>query len=409
MKKIKVGVAGYGTIGQRLADGVAMQGDMELVGVADLAPTLAIQALRERDMIGANGVKYDLYLVEGADKAQFDQLDIPVAGSFEDLIGKVDIMLDSAPGGVGAKNKVLYEKMGRKAVFQGGEKNAVADVFFHGYANYEKGLGANYLKLTSCNTTGLIRAVDALDRAVGVSKVAITIIRRVADPGDYHRGLTNALQIDKAPSHQAVDLMTIMPHVEATGILVHTPVTHGHIITVLASGRDGKKITREQALACFEAHPRIRVVSIDEGFKGNASLFKYARDLGNRRGDMYEIGLWKDSIVESGNDIMFAINIPQESVTIPETMDAIRAAMEMQPDRGERHQRHQRLSGHRQIQKALTGGQPVSPRRGRAAPPSSHRFPAGSRPGQYAGGGAVPPPKEGGYALWHPYPWTKYR
>ena len=38
MKKIRVGVAGYGTIGQRLADGVAMQDDMELIGVADLAP-----------------------------------------------------------------------------------------------------------------------------------------------------------------------------------------------------------------------------------------------------------------------------------------------------------------------------------------------------------------------------------
>ena len=80
---------------------------------------------------------------------------------------------------------------------------------------------------------------------------------------------------------------------------------------------------------------RIRVVSIDEGFKGNASLFKYARDLGNRRGDMYEIGLWEDSIVESGNDIMYAINIPQESVTIPETMDAIRAATKMQLTREE--------------------------------------------------------------------------
>jgi len=196
-------------------------------------------------------------------------------------------------------------------------------------------VGAEFLKLTSCNTTGLMRAVDALDRAAGVSKVAITIIRRVADPGDYHRGLTNALQIDKAPSHQAVDLMTIMPHVEATGILVHTPVTHGHIITVLASGRDGKKITREQALACFKAHPRIRVVSIAEGFMGNASFFKYARDLGNARGDMYEIGLWTDSIVESGDDIMFAINIPQESVTIPETIDAVRAAMKMQLTREE--------------------------------------------------------------------------
>ena len=335
MAKVRVGVAGYGTIGQRLADGVAMQGDMELVGIADLVPSLSIRALRENDMIGANGVEYKLYLVDGADPAAFAKYDIPVAGTFEDLCRNVDIMLDSSPGGVGAKNKLIYEKLGVKAIFQGGEANSVADVFFHGYANYEKGVGVDYLKLTSCNTTGLIRTVDALDRAIGIEKVAITIIRRVADPGDYHRGLTNALQIDKAPSHQALDLMTIMPHVEATGILVHTPVTHGHIITVLATAKDGKKITREQALEVFRAHPRIRTVTIDEGFKGNASLFKYARDLGNRRGDMYEIGLWEDSIVESGNDIMYAINIPQESVTIPETMDAIRAAMKMQLTREE--------------------------------------------------------------------------
>ena len=81
MRKIRVGVAGYGTIGQRLADGVAMQGDMELVGIADLAPTLSLQALRENDMIGANGVKYNLYLVDGADKSAFDAMEIPVAGS----------------------------------------------------------------------------------------------------------------------------------------------------------------------------------------------------------------------------------------------------------------------------------------------------------------------------------------
>ncbi len=326
-KKIRVGVAGYGTIGQRLADGVALQKDMELVGVADLAPTLAIRALKEK------GMPYDLYLVAGADKAQFDALDIPVKGTFDDLIHSVDIMLDSSPGGIGAKNKELYEKAGVKAIFQGGEKNAVADVFFHGYANYEKGVGKDYLKLTSCNTTGLIRSVDCLDRVFGLERVAITIIRRVADPGDYHRGLTNALQMERAPSHQAVDLMTIMPHVQATGILVHTPVTHGHIITVVAHGK--QKITKQQALEAFQKHPRIRIVSIDEGFLGNASLFKYARDLGNPRGDMYEIGLWADSIVESGDDIMYAINIPQESVTIPETMDAIRAACKMQLGREE--------------------------------------------------------------------------
>ena len=333
---IKVGVAGYGTIGMRLADGVAQQDDMELVGIADLAPTLALQALREKDMIGANGVEYKLYLVEGADKAAFDAKGIPVAGSFEELCKEVDVMLDSSPGGVGASNKEkYYEPLGVKAIFQGGEKNEVADVFFHGYANFEKGVGQNYLKLTSCNTTGLIRAVDCLDREFGVEKAAITIVRRVADPGDYHRGLTNALEMDKAPNHQAIDLMTIMPHVDATGILIHTPVTHGHIITCVVRGKDGKKIPADKALAAFQAHPRIRVVNIDEGFKGNASLFKYARDLGNRRGDMYEIGLWEDSIVESGDDLMFAINIPQESVTIPETMDAIRACTGLQTTREE--------------------------------------------------------------------------
>ena len=322
---IKVGVAGYGTIGQRLADGVALQKDMELVGVADIAPTLSVRALKEK------GMPYNLYLVDGADRAAFDNLGIPVSGTFEELVSKVDIMLDSSPGGVGAKNKEIYARLGKKAIFQGGEKNNVADVFFHGYANYEKGLGKQFLKLTSCNTTGLIRAVDCLDRAVGVEKVAITIIRRVADPGDYHRGLTNALQIDKAPNHQAVDLMTIMPHIDATGILVHTPVTHGHIIPVVAKTK--RKIDKAEALKYFGEHPRIRVVRIADGFLGNASLFKYARDLGNPRGDMYEIGLWEESIVNSGDDIMFAINIPQESVTIPETIDGIRAAMEMQKTR----------------------------------------------------------------------------
>ncbi|MBO1720451.1 type II glyceraldehyde-3-phosphate dehydrogenase [Extibacter sp. GGCC_0201] len=322
MGKIKVGVAGYGTIGQRLADGVYLQEDMELVGVADFAPTLAVRALKEK------GMPYDLYLVDGADKSAFDKYDIPVSGAFHDLVDKVDIMLDSAPAGVGAKNKEIYLEKGKKAIFQGGEKNSVADVFFHGYANYEQGVNKDYLKLTSCNTTGLIRSVDCLDRAYGIEKVAITIVRRVADPGDYHRGLTNALQVDKAPTHQAVDLMTIMPHIHATGILVHTPVTHGHFITVLATGK--QKITKEMALEVFRKHPRIRVVTLDEGFLGNASLFKYARDLGNVRGDMYEIGLWEDSIVESGNDIMYGIHIPQESVTIPETIDAIRAACGMQ-------------------------------------------------------------------------------
>jgi glyceraldehyde-3-phosphate dehydrogenase (NAD(P)) len=325
MSNVKVGVAGYGVIGQRLADGVARQEDMELVGVADVAPTLAVRALAER------GMPYAMYAAAPGAKETLEAAGIPVSGDFDDLISQVDIMLDSAPGGIGAKNKEKYQAAGVKAIFQGGESSEVADVFFHGYANYENGVGSDYLKLTSCNTTGLIRTVDALDRAVGIEKVAITIIRRVADPGDTHRGLVDTLQIEPIPNHQAVDLMSIMPHIDATGILVHTPVTHGHIITIVATPK--RDVTKEEVIEAFNAHPRIRVVRIADGFDTNTSLFNYARFLGHPRGDMYEVGLFEEAVGMSGKDIMFAINIPQESVVIPETIDGIRAALEMQTDR----------------------------------------------------------------------------
>ncbi len=57
MSKVKVAVAGYGVIGTRLAEGVALQQDMELVGVADVAPTLTVRAMHEA------GMPYQFFLV----------------------------------------------------------------------------------------------------------------------------------------------------------------------------------------------------------------------------------------------------------------------------------------------------------------------------------------------------------
>ncbi|MGI9610255.1 MAG: type II glyceraldehyde-3-phosphate dehydrogenase [Acidimicrobiia bacterium] len=323
MEKVRVGVAGYGTIGQRLADGVDLQEDMELVGVADVKATLGVQALAER------GMPYRLFAAIPGAADDLTAAGIPVSGEFDDLLNNVDVMLDATGAGIDAKNKEKYVEHGLKAVFQGGESGKIADVFFHN-ANYDKGVGQDFLKLTSCNTSGLIRAVDGLDRAFGVEKVAITIIRRVADPGDTYRGLVDVLEMDPIPNHQAVDLMEIMPHVSATGLLVHTPVTHGHIITIVATPRE--KATKEAVLEAFDSDPRVRVVKIADGFNSNTSLFQYGRMLGKPRGDLYEIGLFDETIGLSGDDIMFAINIPQESVVIPETMDAIRASVPMQTD-----------------------------------------------------------------------------
>ncbi len=327
IKEPKVAVVGYGVIGQRLADGVSRQEDMELIGIVDIKPSLALRALKER------GMPYNFFVASSENIPEIEEADIPVSGTMDDILEEVDIVLDATASGIGAKNKKKYEQKGVKAIFQGGEKNEIADVFFHGYANFEKGVGQDYLKLTSCNTTGLIRSVDCLDRVVGVEQTYITIIRRCADPGDTHRGYVDLAKVEKVPNHQAVDLMTIMPHVNATGLLVHVPTTHGHIISMHVTPK--KSITREKILASFKQHPRIRVVKIEDGFNSNTAMFRYARDLGNMRGDMYEIAVFEETVGFSGENVIYAINIPQEAVVIPETMDAIRAAMEMHNTREE--------------------------------------------------------------------------
>lgn len=321
---VKVGVVGYGVIGLRLAAGVALQKDMELVGVADVGLTMTVRALKER------GMPYDFYLAIPDNKEQLEEAGVPISGTLEDLIQKCDVILDATNAGVGARNKKLYEKYGKKAVFQGGEDTDVADVFFHGYVNYEDGLGKQFLKLTSCNTTGLIRAVDCIDRVSGVDNVMLTIVRRVADPGDYHRGLTNALKVETVPSHQATDLMLIMPHINATGVLVHTPVTHGHFISV--NIKPEKPISKEEVLEAFNNHPRIRVVRIADGFQGNAAIFRYARDMGNPYADMYDISIFEETVTIFDGHVIFGLHIPQEAVVIPETIDAVRAVFEMQTD-----------------------------------------------------------------------------
>ena len=45
---------------------------------------------------------------------------------------------------------------------------------------------------------------------------------------------------------------------------------------------------------------------------------------------MHEIGLFEETVGVSGDDAALAINISQKSVTIPETLDAVRVSVEMQ-------------------------------------------------------------------------------
>jgi glyceraldehyde-3-phosphate dehydrogenase (NAD(P)) len=53
------------------------------------------------------------------------------------------------------------------------------------------------------------------------------------------------------------------------------------------------------------------------------------------RADMYEIAVFEETIGFSGPQVMFAINVPQEAVVTPETIDGIRAALKLQTNKEE--------------------------------------------------------------------------
>jgi len=100
VSKVKVGVAGYGVIGQRLADGVARQDDMEPVGVADVAATLPIRALAER------GMPYRMFAAVPGSETQLEDAGIPVLGNSDGIRAALEMQTDGLEA-VGLTNKYL--------------------------------------------------------------------------------------------------------------------------------------------------------------------------------------------------------------------------------------------------------------------------------------------------------------
>ncbi|MCL2142365.1 MAG: type II glyceraldehyde-3-phosphate dehydrogenase, partial [Methanimicrococcus sp.] len=179
MSKTKVAINGYGTIGKRVADAVALQDDMEVIGISKTRPNFEAQTAALKG--------FNIYVPADSMDA-FKKGGYTVAGTIDEMVKNADIVVDCTPGKIGVSNKEMYEKAGVKAIWQGGESKDVAPISFNSEANYEKAYGADFVRVVSCNTTGLCRAIYPLDKEYGVEKVRVTIARRGGDPGDIKSG-----------------------------------------------------------------------------------------------------------------------------------------------------------------------------------------------------------------------------
>tara|TARA_Y100000310_G_C20544460_1_gene744912 strand:+ start:39 stop:1085 length:1047 start_codon:yes stop_codon:yes gene_type:complete len=314
MGKIKVAVVGYGTIGKRVADAIQLQDDMELVGVTAHSYNYMMLAAQEKN----------IPIYESAEHGDLGTL--KTKGTFDNLLKKVDIVVDCTPKQQGAKNKEeFYIPRKIKAIFQGGEKPETAEISFNAQNNYKEAVGKDFIRVVSCNTTGLCRTLGAIKQKYGIEAVHATMIRRGADPWDIRHGPINAIVPHlELPSHHGHDVQTVMPDVNifTTAMSVSSTLMHVHSITV-----DCKETPNvEEVAKLFEKTTRIRMVDNESMVRSTAEVMEFAKDLGRGRSDMPEVIVWKEGIGVTGNKLLYMQAIHQESDVVCENIDAIRAA-----------------------------------------------------------------------------------
>ncbi len=324
MPKLSVAIVGYGTIGKRVTDAVNLQSDMRVVGMVKTKPDIFTRAAVERGI--------PLYSATKEGLRAFSEAKIDVQGSIEDLLsrGGVDIVVHCAAEGSGEKNKPLYQRAGLKTIFQGGEEAEIAEASFVAEANYDEAVGRQFVRVVSCNTTGLARTVSRVLRLSGIKKLRATIVRRGADPSESKKGPINALlpNPSRLPSHHGRDLQTVLHGLPVVTAAVVTPTTLMHMHVVNAELEE--KLTADKILDSFSDSKRIRLVSSSEGLDSTASVMELARDMGRKRGDMPEVVVWKESVSVVDGELYYLQAVHQESIVVPENVDAIRAACELE-------------------------------------------------------------------------------
>lgn len=317
MKKIKVGVNGYGVIGKRVADAIALQEDMVLAGVCDVVSDWRIKIAGEK--------KYPIFASDDDYKKQMINAGITIKGNLEDLIAAADIIVDCTPKKIATKNIEKYRKANLKFIVQGGEKHEVTGHSFSAENNYQTAIGLESTRVVSCNTTSIIRTLTALKKAGLLKKARGTLLRRATDPWESHlTGIMNTLVPEKdIPSHQGPDAQTVDPDFDVITVAVKVPETlsHLHYWNVQLT----RQATKEEVLEAFKNSTRIAMIEYSDGLSANNAIKELMLAVNRPYGDMYEVALWKDMLKVMDDELFYAYVVDNQAIVIPETIDAIRA------------------------------------------------------------------------------------
>ncbi len=306
---MKVGVNGFGTIGKRVAEAISKHSRLKLVGISKYTP--------DQDVRIAAAHNFNVFVPKDSVK-NFEDKGVKVAGTVDDLIEESEIIIDASKDKIGAQNKdTVYSPRNKKAIFQGGEKSNVAQVSFNARSNFEKANGKQFIRVVSCNTTGYSRLIKPLIESYDVKHITAILIRRGADLNDEKGSALNSVEW-QAHSHHADDIKTVVD-VPISSIAFKVPHTHSHINSMSVTFANGTP-TKGDLIDLFAKENRIAVLM---NASASSQIVEAARDLNLPRNDTFVASLLANMIEINGNNVFLSFSVPQESIVVPENIDAV--------------------------------------------------------------------------------------
>jgi glyceraldehyde-3-phosphate dehydrogenase (NAD(P)) len=93
-----------------------------------------------------------------------------------------------------------------------------------------------------------------------------------------------------------------------------------------------REVTEQDVMDTFGKYKRIRIFSAADGIGSTAEIIEFTRDIGRPRYDLWELAVWKESIKSFGRELYLTQAVHQESIVVPENIDAIRAMTRITED-----------------------------------------------------------------------------
>jgi glyceraldehyde-3-phosphate dehydrogenase (NAD(P)) len=300
--KVHIAVNGYDAAGRCIADAIAAQEDMELVGVADRG----------------NATRAKAAVVKGYPVFGFSYptSGVPIAGLFMDLLRQADVVVDITPHPSHlADSSILegYRTAGVKVVFQSDADDSLAGHSFVAQANYDTAFGRDRTRVVSSASTAIVRTLGALKNAGLLKRARGTLFGHATALCTPNRENDIPVTVFSSEGWDAeqilcdTDVVTTSLGATRSVCQLHTWNVELTCPTVM-----------EEILAIFRHTPRVTLLSAAD-----------------RVGDLnrpyqpcdrtWDVSLWLDSMAISGRDLFYTYEVYNPAAIVAETVDAIRA------------------------------------------------------------------------------------